>query len=74
MLTIKNKKKLDNSKIVDGEQILNTSINFSENSNATKTQENSNKIIMFSAKMYRDRKSISKNFNFNKKVHISTRF
>ena len=44
MLTIKNKKKLDNSKI-DGEQILNTSINFSENSNATKTQENSNKII-----------------------------
>ena len=41
MLTIKNKTELNNSKIGDGKQILNTVVNTSENSNATKTQENS---------------------------------
>ena len=41
MLTIKNKREVDNSKIGDGKQILNTVVNTSENSNATKTQENS---------------------------------
>ena len=45
MLTIKNKTKLDNSKIGDEKQILNTLVNFFENSNATKTHENSDRII-----------------------------
>ena len=43
MLTIKNKRELDNSKIGDGKQILNTVVNTSENSNATKIQEISSK-------------------------------
>ena len=45
MLTIKNKTELNNSKIGDGKQILNTVVNTSENSNATKTPENSNGTI-----------------------------
>ena len=45
MLTIKNKTELDNSKIGDGKQILNTVVNTSENSNATKIQENPNRTI-----------------------------
>ena len=45
MLTIKNKREVDNSKIGDGKQILNTVVNTSENSNATKTPENWNGTI-----------------------------
>ena len=45
MLTIKNKTELDNLKIGDGKQILNAVVNNSEIQNATKTQENSNRII-----------------------------
>ena len=45
MLTIKNKTKLYNSKIGDRKQILNTVVNTSESSNATKTQKNSNRTI-----------------------------
>ena len=36
MLTFKNKTELDNSKIGDGKQTLNTVVNTSENLNATK--------------------------------------
>ena len=39
MLAIKNKEQLDNSKIGDGKQILNSAENTSENSNATKTRK-----------------------------------
>ena len=45
MLRIKNKTELDNSKIGNGKQILNTVVNTSVNSNAEKTQENSNRTI-----------------------------
>ena len=61
ILTIKNKTELDNSKIGDGEKIFNAVVNTSENSNGTKTQENSNRrITVF------PRKCIETKINFKK--------
>ena len=45
ILTIKNKTELDNSKIRDWKQILNTAENTSEKLNATNTKENPNRTI-----------------------------
>ena len=60
MLTIKNKTELDNSKTRDGKQILNTLENTSKNSNATKTQENSNRVITVLPRKCMPRKTVSK--------------
>ena len=52
ILTINNKAKLDNSKVGDGKQILNTPENTSEE-NPTKTQENSNRTITSNRTLHR---------------------
>ena len=67
MLAIKNKEQLDNSKIGNGKQILNSAENTSENSNATKTRKFEQNNQYRTTNIHRDAKSVSQNSYYNKK-------
>ena len=55
---------------------MNTAVNTYENSNATKTQEKSNRTITVFPHCFciKTKKSVSKNSSYNKKLQISTSF